>query len=86
MMGIGHFPAKPVTAAPAEPCREHGDDGDKVFREFLFGGTPWGFFQADHAKIWGATTREQFVDLVDDIVGIAEYIIACQEADVVQVL
>ncbi len=50
------------------------------------GGTVRVHVCATAGKIWGATTREQFVDLVDDIVGIAEYIIACQEADVVQVL
>ncbi|MGO8684821.1 MAG: hypothetical protein ACLQUT_09635 [Thermoleophilia bacterium] len=37
-------------------------------------------------KIWGAGALEDFVDIVDDIVGIAEYIIRCEEADVVQVL
>ena len=37
-------------------------------------------------KIWGAGVLEDFVDIVDDIVGIAQYISACEEADVVQVL
>ncbi len=37
-------------------------------------------------KIWGAGALEDFVDIVDDIVGIAEYITRCEEADVVQVL
>lgn len=37
-------------------------------------------------KIWGAGRLEDFVDIVDDIVGIAEYITRCEEADVVQVL
>ena len=37
-------------------------------------------------KIWGAGELGDFVDLVDDIVGIAEYITRCEEADVVQVL
>ena len=37
-------------------------------------------------KIWGAGEREDFVDIVDDIVGISQYISACEEADVVQVL
>ena len=41
---------------------------------------------ATAGKIWGATEREAFVDLVDDIVGIGAYVIACEEADVVQVL
>ena len=36
-------------------------------------------------KIWGAGALEDFVDIVDDIVGIAEYITRCEEADVVQV-
>ena len=36
-------------------------------------------------KIWGAGALEDFVDLVDDIVGIAEYISRCEDADVVQV-
>lgn len=36
-------------------------------------------------KIWGAGALEDFVDIVDDIVGIAEYISRCEEADVVQV-
>ena len=36
-------------------------------------------------KIWGAGALEDFIDLVDDIVGIAEYIVRCEEADVVQV-
>ena len=37
-------------------------------------------------KIWGAGELDDFVDICDDIVGIAEYIIACEKADVVQVL
>ena len=37
-------------------------------------------------KIWGAGALEDFVDIVDDIVGIAQYISDCEEADVVQVL
>ena len=37
-------------------------------------------------KIWGAGALDDFVDVVDDIVGIAEYITSCEEADVVQVL
>ena len=37
-------------------------------------------------KIWGAGVLEDFVDVVDDIVGIAQYISDCEEADVVQVL
>ena len=36
-------------------------------------------------KIWGAGELEDFVDIVDDIVGIAQYITDCEEADVVQV-
>jgi peroxiredoxin family protein len=36
-------------------------------------------------KIWGAGALEDFVDLVDDIVGIVEYISRCEDADVVQV-
>ena len=36
-------------------------------------------------KIWGAGELGDFVDVCDDIVGIAEYIVACEEADVVQV-
>jgi peroxiredoxin family protein len=37
-------------------------------------------------KIWGAGELGDFVDIVDDIVGIVEYITRCEEADVVQVL
>jgi peroxiredoxin family protein len=37
-------------------------------------------------KIWGAGALEDFVDIVDDIVGIAQYISCCEDADVVQVL
>lgn len=37
-------------------------------------------------KIWGAGALDDFIDLVDDIVGIAEYISRCEDADVVQVL
>ncbi len=33
-------------------------------------------------KIWGGEKLEDFVDIVDDIVGIGEYITAAQEADV----
>ncbi len=38
------------------------------------------------AKLWGATKLEDFDELVDDIVGVAEYISRCEEADVTQVL
>lgn len=41
---------------------------------------------ATAGKIWGATQTSAFVGLVDDIVGVAEYVIACEEAEVVQVL
>jgi len=41
---------------------------------------------ATAGKIWGAPELADFVDLVDDIVGIGEYIIGCGEAEVVQVL
>jgi peroxiredoxin family protein len=37
-------------------------------------------------KIWGAGELGDFVDICDDIVGIAEYITRCEEAAVVQVL
>jgi len=37
-------------------------------------------------KIWGAGELDDFVDVVDDIVGIAKYIADCKTADVVQVL
>jgi len=33
-------------------------------------------------KIWGAEKLEDFIDLVDDIVGIGEYISAVEEADI----
>ena len=33
-------------------------------------------------KVWGGETMEDFVDLVDDICGIGEYIESAQEADV----
>ena len=33
-------------------------------------------------KVWGGEKPEDFIDLVDDICGIGEYIDACQEADV----
>ena len=33
-------------------------------------------------KVWGAEKMEDFVDLVDDICGIGEYIESAQEADV----
>ncbi len=36
-------------------------------------------------KLWGATKLDDFVDLVDDIVGVAEYISRAEEADVTQV-
>jgi peroxiredoxin family protein len=36
-------------------------------------------------KMWGAGELGDFADLRDDIVGIAEYIVTCEEADVVQV-
>jgi peroxiredoxin family protein len=38
------------------------------------------------SKIWGAGKLDDFVDIVDDIVGIAEYITRCEEADVLQIL
>jgi len=41
---------------------------------------------ATAGKIWGATKLEDFVDLVDDIVGLAEYLTRAEEADIVQVL
>ena len=37
-------------------------------------------------KIWGAGELGDFVDICDDIVGIAEYILRCEEAEVVQVI
>ena len=37
-------------------------------------------------RIWGAGELSDFVDVVDDIVGVASYIMDCEEADVVQVL
>lgn len=37
-------------------------------------------------QIWGAGELADFIDIVDDIVGIVEYITRCEEADVVQVL
>jgi peroxiredoxin family protein len=37
-------------------------------------------------KIWGAGEIGDFADICDDVVGIAEYILRCGEADVVQVL
>jgi len=37
-------------------------------------------------KIWGATALEDFVDIVDDVVGIAEYLDRCEKAAIVQVL
>ena len=37
-------------------------------------------------KIWGAGELDDFIDIVDDIVGIAKYITGCEKADVVQVL
>jgi len=37
-------------------------------------------------KIWGAGELGDFIGIVDDIVGIAEYITSCEEADAVQVL
>jgi peroxiredoxin family protein len=33
-------------------------------------------------KIWGGEKKDDFVDLVDDICGVGEYIISAQEADV----
>ena len=33
-------------------------------------------------KIWGGETKEDFIDIVDDIIGISEYITAADEADV----
>ncbi len=41
---------------------------------------------ATAGKIWGAADLKDFVDLVDDIVGIGEYVIKSGEADSVQVL
>jgi peroxiredoxin family protein len=41
---------------------------------------------ATAGKIWGATKKEDFVDLVDDIVGLAQYLTQVEAADVVQVL
>jgi peroxiredoxin family protein len=41
---------------------------------------------ATAGKIWGARETSDFVDLVDDIVGIGEYVIKSGEADVAQVL
>ena len=32
-------------------------------------------------KLWGAEKKEEFIDIVDDIVGISEYITAASEAD-----
>jgi peroxiredoxin family protein len=37
-------------------------------------------------KIWGAGEIGDFVGICDDIVGIAEYILRCEEAEVVQVI
>jgi len=33
-------------------------------------------------RIWGAGELGDVVDIVDDIVGVASYIMACEEADV----
>jgi peroxiredoxin family protein len=41
---------------------------------------------ATAGKIWGATSTDDFIDLVDDIVGIGEYVIKSSEADVAQML
>jgi peroxiredoxin family protein len=41
---------------------------------------------ATAGKIWGAPHKENFSDLVDDVVGVAEYVSRCAEADVVQVI
>lgn len=41
---------------------------------------------ATAGKIWGARELGDYVDLVDDIVGIGEYVIKSTEADLVQVL
>lgn len=41
---------------------------------------------ATAGKIWGAEQLSDFSDLVDDIVGVGEYVIACAEADAVQTL
>ena len=41
---------------------------------------------ATAGKIWGALQTSDFSDLVDDIVGIGEYVIKSGEADVTQVL
>ena len=37
-------------------------------------------------RIWGAGELGDFVDICDDIVGIASYLMACEEAEVVQVI
>ena len=37
-------------------------------------------------RIWGAGGLDDFVDICDDIVGVASYIMHCEEAEVVQVL
>ena len=37
-------------------------------------------------KIWGAGEIGDFVDVCDDIVGIGQYILDCEEAEVVQVI
>lgn len=36
-------------------------------------------------KIWGATVPADFSDLVDDIVGVVQYLTHAQEADLLQV-
>lgn len=41
---------------------------------------------ATAGKIWGATKLDDFIDLVDDIVGLAEYLTKAEDADVLQVL
>jgi len=37
-------------------------------------------------KIWGATQLSDFIDLVDDLVGVGEYVIRCGEAESLQLL
>jgi peroxiredoxin family protein len=41
---------------------------------------------ATAGKVWGAGALGDFIDIVDDIVGIAEYITRCEAADIVQVV
>ena len=37
-------------------------------------------------RIWGASKLDDFVDICDDIAGVASYLMHCEEAEVVQVL